>query len=105
MAQSRALSAKSRAWRRSCSKIRASTIIRFTSALAVVVTRSYEVRDTVRDRLQKVLDEQFPAVLSRVEPLQLGPPVDWPIQFRVGGSDIGMVRTLADQVSAAVAEN
>jgi multidrug efflux pump subunit AcrB len=74
-------------------------------AQAVVVTKSYEVRDSVRDRLQKVLDEQFPAVLSRVEPLQLGPPVDWPIQYRVGGSDIGRVRALADQVSTALRSN
>lgn len=74
-------------------------------AQAVVVARSYDVRDTVRDRLQKVLDAQFPAVLSRVEPLQLGPPVDWPIQYRVGGSDIGKIRAFADQVSTALREN
>jgi multidrug efflux pump subunit AcrB len=74
-------------------------------AQAVVVTKSYEVRDSVRDRLQKVLDEQFPAVLSRVEPLQLGPPVDWPVQYRVGGSDIGRVRALADEVSTALRSN
>jgi len=74
-------------------------------AQAVVVTKSYEVRDAVRDRLQKVLDEQFPAVLSRVEPLQLGPPVDWPIQYRVGGPDIGTVRALADRVSTALRAN
>jgi multidrug efflux pump subunit AcrB len=74
-------------------------------AQAVVVTKSYDVRDTVRDRLQKVLDEQFPAVLSRVEPLQLGPPVDWPIQYRVGGSDIGKVRALADEVTTVLRAN
>jgi multidrug efflux pump len=74
-------------------------------AQAVVVTKSYEVRDTVREHLQKVLDEQFPAVLSRVEPLQLGPPVDWPIQYRVGGADIGKVRAFADQVSTALRSN
>jgi multidrug efflux pump subunit AcrB len=74
-------------------------------AQAVVVTKSYEVRDTVRDRLQKVLDEQFPAVLSRVEPLQLGPPVDWPIQYRVGGADIGKVRAFADEVSTVMRAN
>jgi multidrug efflux pump subunit AcrB len=74
-------------------------------AQAVVVTKSYEVRDTVRDRLQKVLDEQFPAVLSRVEPLQLGPPVDWPIQYRVGGADIGKVRAFADEVSTVIRAN
>jgi multidrug efflux pump subunit AcrB len=72
---------------------------------AVVVTKSYEVRDAVRDRLQKVLDEQLPAVLSRVEPLQLGPPVPWPIQYRVGGPDIGTVRALADRVSTALRAN
>jgi multidrug efflux pump subunit AcrB len=74
-------------------------------AQAVVVTKSYEVRDTVRDRLQRVLEEQFPAVLSRVEPLQLGPPVDWPIQYRVGGPDIGKVRALADRVAALLKAN
>jgi multidrug efflux pump subunit AcrB len=74
-------------------------------AQAVVVTKSYEVRDTVRDRLQRALEEQFPAVLSRVEPLQLGPPVDWPIQYRVGGPDIGKVRALADRVAALLQAN
>jgi multidrug efflux pump len=74
-------------------------------AQAVVVTKSYEIRDAVRDRLQKVLDERFPAVLSRVEPLQLGPPVDWPIQYRVGGPDIGAVRAFAEQVSTALQAN
>jgi multidrug efflux pump len=74
-------------------------------AQAVVVTKSYDMRDAVRDRLQKVLDEQFPAVLSRVEPLQLGPPVDWPIQYRIGGPDVGRVRAFADQVSTALRGN
>ena len=74
-------------------------------AQAVVVTKSYELRDTVRDRLQRALEEQFPAVLSRVEPLQLGPPVDWPVQYRVGGPDIGKVRALADRVAALLQAN
>jgi len=74
-------------------------------AQVVVVTKSYGVRDTVRDRLQRALEEQFPAVLSRVEPLQLGPPVDWPIQYRVGGPDIGEVRALADRVATLLQAN
>ena len=74
-------------------------------AQVVVVTKSYEVRDAVRDRLQRALEEQFPAVLSRVEPLQLGPPVDWPIQYRVGGPDIGEVRKLADRVATLLQAN
>jgi multidrug efflux pump subunit AcrB len=74
-------------------------------AQAVVVTRSFEKRDVVRARLQKTLDEEFPAVLSRVEALQLGPPVDWPIQYRIGGPDIGTVRSLADRIAAAMRAN
>jgi multidrug efflux pump subunit AcrB len=74
-------------------------------AQAVVVAKSFEKRDGVRARLQKELDEQFPAVLSRVEALQLGPPVDWPIQYRIGGPDIGRVRGYADQIAAALRAN
>ena len=69
------------------------------------MTRSYEKRDVVRARLQKTLDEEFPAVLSRVEALQLGPPVDWPIQYRIGGPDIGTVRGLAERIAAAMRAN
>ena len=74
-------------------------------AQAVVVTKSFEKRDAVRARLQKALDEEFPAVLSRVEALQLGPPVEWPIQYRIGGPDIGRVRSLADSIAAALRAN
>jgi len=70
-----------------------------------VVTKSYDVRDNVRDRLQKCSMSSFRRCWSRVEPLQLGPPVDWPIQYRVAGSDIGMVRAIADQVSTALRSN
>src|SRR5258708_11463626 len=64
-------------------------------AQVVVVTKSYEGRDTVRDRLQRALEEQFPAVLSRVEPLQLRPPVDWPIQYRPACPHIAHLPALA----------
>ena len=69
-------------------------------AQAVVMTKSYEVRDKVRARLEKVLEEEFDAVMARVEPLPLGPPVEWPIQYRVSGPDVGRVRAYAEQVAA-----
>jgi len=73
-------------------------------AQAVVVTRGYDVRDRVRARLEHAL-EDFDAVLARVEPLQLGPPVDWPLQYRVGGSDVARVREFAERVAATVQQN
>jgi multidrug efflux pump subunit AcrB len=74
-------------------------------AQAVVLTSSYEVRDQVRARLEKVLAEDFPTLMTRVEPLALGPPVDWPLQYRVSGPDIGGVRTMAEKVAATMRAN
>ncbi len=74
-------------------------------AQAVVLTRSYEVRDQVRARLEKVLAEDFPTLMARVEPLALGPPVDWPLQYRVSGPDIGGVRAMAEKVAATMRAN
>ncbi len=74
-------------------------------AQAVVLTKSYEVRDQVRARLEKVLAEDFPALMARVEPLALGPPVDWPLQYRVSGPDVGGVRVVAEKVAATMRAN
>jgi multidrug efflux pump subunit AcrB len=71
-------------------------------AQAVVITRSYDVRDAVKARLEKVLRDDFDTLMSRVEPLALGPPVDWPIQYRVSGPDVSAVRAIAETVAAAL---
>ena len=74
-------------------------------AQAVVVTKSYAVRDQVRARLEKVLDEQFDTLMARVQPLALGPPVEWPLQYRVMGPDVTGVRHAAEQVAAKLRDN
>ncbi|HEU4780753.1 MAG TPA: efflux RND transporter permease subunit, partial [Steroidobacteraceae bacterium] len=74
-------------------------------AQAVVITKSYDVRDEVRARLEKVLEEDFSTLLARVEPLALGPPVDWPLQYRVSGPDVNGVRAIAQTVAATLREN
>jgi multidrug efflux pump len=51
-----------------------------------------------RRRLKKTLAEEFPSVVSRVSPLELGPPVGWPVQYRVSGLDLTEVRTIALQL-------
>jgi len=74
-------------------------------AQAVVLTRSYEVRDQVRARLEKILREDYSTLMARVEPLSLGPPVDWPLQYRVSGPDVQGVRHWAEIVAATLRAN
>ena len=47
----------------------------------------------------------FPSVVGRVSPLELGPPVGWPIQYRISGPDIAQVREIALELAATVARN
>lgn len=74
-------------------------------AQAVVVTKSFEVREAVRERLERLLTNDYDMLMARVQPLQLGPPVNWPIQFRVSGGDIAGVRRVAEQVAEAIRAN
>jgi multidrug efflux pump subunit AcrB len=57
-------------------------------AQAVVVTKGYAVRDQVRARLERALAEEFDSLMARVEPLALGPPVEWPLQYRVSAPSV-----------------
>ena len=45
----------------------------------------------------------FPSVVGRVSPLELGPPVGWPVQYRVSGPDIAQVREIAFKLAQVVA--
>jgi multidrug efflux pump subunit AcrB len=73
-------------------------------AQAVVIAKSVEARDALQKRLQTELDEKFPDIIVRVSPLEMGPPVGWPIQYRVSGTDIPGVRNVAWQVADAIAQ-
>ena len=45
-------------------------------------------RERLHRRLETLLAEDFPAAVARVSPLELGPPVGWPLQYRVIGPDV-----------------
>ncbi len=49
-------------------------------------------------KLEKKLAEELPGVVARISPLELGPPVGWPVQYRVSGPDLSQVRTIALQL-------
>jgi multidrug efflux pump len=65
----------------------------------VLVAKSTVERERVRVRLLNLMDEDFPAARGRVSRLENGPPVGFPVQFRVSGDDIATVRALAQEVA------
>jgi multidrug efflux pump subunit AcrB len=62
---------------------------------AVVVARDVAARDRLQAKLEKLISEQMPSVVGRVSPLELGPPVGWPVQYRVSGPDLSQVRSIS----------
>jgi multidrug efflux pump subunit AcrB len=71
---------------------------------AVVVAKDLPGRERLHRRLETLLAEQFPSAVSRVYPLELGPPVGWPLQYRVNGPDIERVRAIAQDVAKLLAD-
>ena len=74
-------------------------------AQAVVVTKGIAEREIVRARLQKALDSDFSNLNTRISALELGPPVGWPLQYRVSGSTPEGTRDAAFRVAQTVGQN
>ncbi len=64
----------------------------------VVLTPDSEARERVMHRLRRVLDDEFPNLRGRCLRLSVGPPVEYPLLFRVIGPDAGRVREIVEQV-------
>lgn len=71
----------------------------------VVKARSIEDREEIRSWLMEVFARDFPEVRARISRLENGPPVGYPIQFRVSGEHIDEVRRIAREVAAQVRRN
>lgn len=72
---------------------------------AVVIAKDVAARDRLHARLEKLLADEFPAAVSQVSPLGLGPPVGWPLQYRVSGPDVSKVREIALEVGQVLASS
>ena len=70
----------------------------------VVIAKDVEARDRLQARLETELAELFPNAVSRASPLELGPPVGWPVRYRVSGEDEIKVREIALEVAQLLAE-
>jgi multidrug efflux pump len=64
----------------------------------MVMTRSKEARNRVTEKIQKLFEDDFAAVRGRVLPLENGPSVGYPVQFRVSGPDSAKVRDISEEV-------
>lgn len=72
----------------------------------VITTKNIPHREALRDKLIPLIDgEQFSNVRGRVLRLENGPPVGYPVQFRVSGDDLWELRGLAEQVALKMREN
>jgi multidrug efflux pump len=65
----------------------------------VITARSIEDREKLVPDLSELVHREFPQLRSRVSRLENGPPVGFPVQFRVSGPQIATVRELAGQVA------
>jgi multidrug efflux pump subunit AcrB len=72
---------------------------------AVIVAKDVDARERLQAKLEQVLAEEFPGAVSRTYPLELGPPVGWPVQYRVSGTDMEEVREIALRLAQAIATN
>ncbi|QDQ26421.1 efflux RND transporter permease subunit [Chitinimonas arctica] len=71
----------------------------------MVMTKNEHVRDAVFDKIQKLFDTDFPLVRGRVTRLENGPPVGYPVQFRVAGPDHVKLKGIAEQVATLMRGN
>ena len=71
----------------------------------VILTKDVESRESARAFLITLFEEKFSDVQARVSRLENGPPVGFPIQFRISGEHVDEVRRLAHQVAAKVRAN
>ncbi len=74
-------------------------------AQLVIVSKDLEARQRLAARLKSRLREDFVGISSLVQPLEMGPPVGRPIQYRISGPDIDKVREYAMQVAGLLDGN
>ena len=72
---------------------------------SIVLPKDLAAREELRKRLPTLLAAEFPEVRGRVKLLPNGPPVPYPVQFRVVGPDVKGVRAWADEAKEVLRAN
>ena len=71
----------------------------------IVMPKDIRARERVRMALPAILATEFPETRGRAKLLPNGPPVAYPVQFRVVGPEPSRVRAYADEVKALMRTN
>ena len=71
----------------------------------IIIPKDLKVRDALRVKLPALLATEFPEVRGRAKLLPNGPPVPYPVMFRVVGPDPAALRQRADEVKAEMRRN
>jgi multidrug efflux pump subunit AcrB len=68
----------------------------------IIVPKDLKLREPLRIKLPALIAQEFPEVRARVKILPNGPPVAYPVQFRIVGADPTVLRARADEVKAVM---
>lgn len=71
----------------------------------VVVAKGLKERDALQAKLAASFKTDFSGLIARASPLELGPPVGWPLKYRVTGPDQNKVRDIGGQLANILASN
>ena len=71
----------------------------------IIQPKDLKLRESLRVALPAIMAKEFPDVRARVKLLPNGPPVPFPVQFRVAGPDPHALRLRADEVKAVMRTN
>jgi multidrug efflux pump len=74
-------------------------------AQLVILAKDLAAREALRDDLLTLFERDFPSLRASVIRLENGPPVGFPVQFRVDGTDIPKIRAIAHQVADIMRQN
>lgn len=71
----------------------------------VILPKDLEAREAIRSDLIELFETDFPSLRASVNRLENGPPVGFPVQFRVDGNDIPKIRQISHQIADIMRKN
>ncbi|MBP5996933.1 MAG: efflux RND transporter permease subunit [Azonexus sp.] len=71
----------------------------------VILTRNVKAREALRGRLIKLFENEASGIRGNISRIENGPPVGYPVQYRVSGEDIATLRRIAGEIAAAMRAN
>jgi multidrug efflux pump len=71
----------------------------------VILSKDLKTREALRSDLLKLFENDFPSLRASVMRLENGPPVGFPVQFRVNGSDLPKIREISHKIADIMRAN